>query len=183
LTYLVQSPRFFAAAIFGWTFVLVGNSAANGISFGVHILQALGKDASQGRVQAIAMAAAALLGVIHGLGRKFGIYLNNLFALAKVLILCMIIILGFIVLHNSVIPREPLSYANLDVHTCFQHVESGPRGTRGFASAYLNIIFTFSGWSQANYVSRIMWSLWCWLKVCVARFSAKLQLQTARLSG
>jgi hypothetical protein len=28
--------------------------------------------------------------------------------------LCMIILLGFIVLHNLIIPREPDAYANLD---------------------------------------------------------------------
>ena len=156
LTYLVQSPRFFAACMFGWSFVLIGNSAANCISFGVHILQAVGKDASQGKVQAIALGTAVVVCTIHGLGRKIGIWLNNIFALAKVLMLCMIIILGFIVLHNSIIPREPDAYANLDTKTCFEHVELGPRGARSFASAYLDIIFTYGGWNQANYVSLIL---------------------------
>ena len=156
LTYLIQSPRFFAACMFGWSFVLVGNSAANCISFGVHILQAAGANASQGKVQGIALGIAVVVCTIHGLGRKFGIWLNNIFASVKVLILCMIIILGFIVLHNSIIPREPGAYANLDRQTCFEHVEKGPRGARSFASAYLDIIFTYSGWSQANYVSLIL---------------------------
>lgn len=155
LTYLVQSPRFFAACMFGWTFVLVGNSAANCMSFGVHIIQAFEGDASHaGKVQAIAITVATVVCTIHALGRNFGITLNNIFATGKVGMLCVVIILGFMVLHNTVITRDPGSYANLAPATSFKPVATGPRGAHGYAAAYLDIIFTFGGWNQANYVSQ-----------------------------
>lgn len=133
-------------------FILFGNAAANCISFAVHILLAVGKEPRQGEVQGIAIAAGTIVCLIHAFGRKAGIYLNTGFAIIKVAMLCIIIILGFVVLKGTWIPRDANSYANLSLHSSFQHVGSAPR-FRDYTVAYLDIIFAFGGWNQANYVS------------------------------
>jgi len=138
--------------MFGWSFVLIATSAANCISFGIHLRLAMGHGTSDHVAQCIALGTVTIICVIHVLGRRVGIFLSNIFASAKVMMLCIIIILGFIVLHDKAIHREPASYANLNIHTSFKHIGTTPVGTRGYASAFLSIIFTYSGWHQANYV-------------------------------
>ncbi|KAA8571418.1 hypothetical protein MFRU_026g00320 [Monilinia fructicola] len=154
LKFLARHPRYMAICMFGFVFIVVGNSAANCVSFGVHILAAAGVDDPQkGAVQGIALGTAWLVTLLHALGRMFGIHLNSVFAVTKVSILILIIILGFIVLNNHTehLHRDPLSYTNLNPNTSFKQLGTGDHA-RGFAAAYLNIIFTCGGWNQANYV-------------------------------
>lgn len=157
LKFLARHPRYMAICMFGFVFIVVGNSAANCVSFGVHILAAAGVDDPQkGAVQGIALGTAWLVTLLHALGRMFGIHLNSVFAVTKVSILILIIILGFIVLNNHTehLHRDPLSYTNLNPNTSFKQLGTGDHA-RGFAAAYLNIIFTCGGWNQANYVNNL----------------------------
>ncbi|KAH8810834.1 amino acid permease-domain-containing protein [Xylogone sp. PMI_703] len=152
LLYLLPKPPFLVACLLGWNLILVGTSAPNCLAFSLHLLQAMGYEASPTIVRVVAVGTVALVCMIHVLGRKFGIIAGNAFAVVKVLMLCLIIILGLITLHNTTIPREKSSYANLDKNNIFKHIGTGPAPARGYASAFLNIIFTYSGWHQANYV-------------------------------
>ncbi|TEY36169.1 hypothetical protein BOTCAL_0563g00050 [Botryotinia calthae] len=154
LAFLVDHPKYMATCMFGFTFVVVGNSAANCISFAVHCLAAAGiNDPPKGAVQGIALGTAWLVTLLHALGRMFGVHLNSVFAVTKVSMLIMIIIMGFMVLNNHTehFHRDPLSYTNLDTSTSFKELGKGDHA-HGFAAAYLNIIFTCGGWNQANYV-------------------------------
>lgn len=150
---IFEGPKFMAACIFGWTFLWIGNSAANCVSFGVHIWAAIKNDTPRrGCVQGIALGACWIVFLLHATSRKIGLRVNAFFAITKVAILAMIIVLGFIVLNNHThhIPREKASYSNLLRKSSFKNLGSS-NGLGVFAS-YLNIIFTFGGWNQANYV-------------------------------
>lgn len=154
LDYLVKRPKYLAICMFGFVFVIVGNSAANCVSFGLHVLAAAGyENPKKGEVQGVALATAWLVALLHALGRMFGVHLNSVFAVTKVSMLIMIIVLGFMVLNNHTqnLHRDPLSYTSLDSKTSFKHLGTSDNA-RGFASSYLSIIFTFGGWNQANYV-------------------------------
>ncbi|KAJ8059581.1 hypothetical protein OCU04_011236 [Sclerotinia nivalis] len=154
LKFLAKHPKYMAICMFGFIFVVVGNSAANCVSFAVHFLAAAGiNDPRKGAVQGIALGTAWLVTLLHAIGRMFGVHLNSVFAVTKVSMLIMIIILGFMVLNNHIehLHRDPLPYTNLDPKTSFKELGTGDHA-RGFAAAYLNIIFTCGGWNQANYV-------------------------------
>lgn len=98
-------------------------------------------------------ALQLLLCVIHGLGCKAVIHLNTSFAVIKFGMLWTIIGLGFAVLART-INREPPSFSNLDPKTSFKNLNlESVGGARGFARAYLDVIFSFGGFNQANYAS------------------------------
>lgn len=167
LKFLAKHPKYMATCMFGFIFVVVGNSAANCVSFAVHCLAAAGiNDPPKGAVQGIALGTAWLVTLLHALGRMFGVHLNSVFAVTKVLMLIMIIIMGFMVLNNHTehFDRDPLSYTNLDTSTSFKELGKGDHA-RGFAAAYLNIIFTCGGWNQANYVGTVLANLCCLTKI------------------
>lgn len=163
LKFLAKHPKYMAICMFGFIFVVVGNSAANCVSFAVHCLAAAGiNKPHMGVVQGIALGTAWLVTLLHALGRMFGVHLNSAFAVTKVSMLIMIIILGFMVLNNHTehLHRDPTSYKNLDSKTSFKDLETEDHA-RGFAAAYLNIIFTCGGWNQANYVCAALIAVFC----------------------
>ncbi|KAG9857559.1 hypothetical protein KCU98_g937, partial [Aureobasidium melanogenum] len=167
-------PRFFAACLFGIPFCIVDNSAANAISFAYHLLLATksGSDLSGKAVTGVAILAAVVVCLIHVTNRRYGIILNNVFATTKVLILCMIIVLGCVVwggnpLHggspdpsnmscsvSSMSTNSSTWMTNLDHSSILENVKSlgSGIGSAGYGPAYLQVIFSFGGFNQANYV-------------------------------
>lgn len=210
LNHLLKKPPYLATCLFGWTFILVGNSAANCISFGSHVLKAAynNETPSPGLTTLVALAAAWVVFLTHSLGRMAGIHLNTAFAMLKVAILLMIVILGFMVRGNAVHYMSPTSEfpsdlgnftflanktswgypflvngtyfypsTNLNPTTSFREIGTNrPSGAR-FASAYLNIIFTFGGWNQANYVSSKIRRFTIILLTCFHRYWVKSKNQ------
>lgn len=167
-------PKFFAACLFGIPFCIIGNSAANAISFAYHLLLAVrpSNDASGKAVTGVAISAAIVVCLIHVTNRRYGIILNNMFATIKVLILCMIVVLGCVVwggnpLHGGSSDPSDMSCSvsatntssstwmtNLNRSSILANVPSlgNKVGSAGYAPAYLQVIFAFGGFNQANYV-------------------------------
>ena len=156
LNYLLKRPRFLATCVFGVAFILVGNASANALSFARHVLAAAGYSGNiQNSVRGIAIGTVTGVCLLHGLWRKMGIAVNNVFAFIKILILVMIIIVDFASIGGKVFGVEPPAGANLDPHNSFSGAQNEPYG---YASAYLAVVFAFGGFNQANYVSRtILW--------------------------
>ncbi|KAG9659277.1 hypothetical protein KCU64_g3957, partial [Aureobasidium melanogenum] len=140
MNWIWHHPRFFAACLFGIPFCIIGNSAANAISFAYHLMLAIksGSDSSGWVVTGVAISAAVIVCAIHGTNRRYGIILNNVFATIKVMVLSM----------------NHTWMANLDHSSVFEKVKSPEDkiGSAGYAPAYLQVIFAFGGFNQANYV-------------------------------
>ncbi|KAG9705755.1 hypothetical protein KCU86_g3754, partial [Aureobasidium melanogenum] len=182
MNWIWHHPRFFAACLFGIPFCMIGNSAANAISFAYHLILAIGSGSNPSGwvVTGVAISAAVIVCAIHGTNRRYGIILNNVFATIKVLVLCTIFVLGCVVwggssLHGDSPDTSSSSnpsnssnlscsvsstamnhtwMANLDHGSVFGKVKSlGDKvGSAGYAPAYLQVIFAFGGFNQANYI-------------------------------
>ena len=73
--------------------------ATNSIAFGMSVLDAAGMNDIKGHdeiVRGIAVGVATFSCVIHGIWRQGGIYLNNILAVMKILILIMMFLLGML---------------------------------------------------------------------------------------
>lgn len=134
--------------MYGFAFILLGNVAANSISFGIRVLQAADRPVSNFVVRGIAIAVVTFACFMHGYWRQGGIYLSNLFAVVKVAMLLLIIVTGFIS-YSGVFNRPAAGPDNFDPHTTFRNPERGPFG---FAESFLSILFAYGGFNQANYV-------------------------------
>lgn len=158
VNYLIKKPKFFASCVYGITFILIGNASANALSFASHVLSASGHTeiyaASPPRylgnlVSGIAVGTMILVCLMHGIWRRLGIAVNNVFALFKLLMLLMIIILGFMSIGGKVFGTPPPVSDNLAPSNSFKNAQ---KETYGYAEAYLAVIFAFGGFNQANYV-------------------------------
>jgi amino acid transporter len=150
LNYLLKTPRFFASCVYGITFILIGNAASNALSFASHVVTASGSDVYRGTpskkvsntVRGVAIATITAVCLLHGIWRRAGIVVNNMFALFKLLMLLMIIILGFMSIGGKVFDTPPSISDNLAPSKSFKNTQAD---AYGYAEAYLSIVFAFGG--------------------------------------
>lgn len=159
---IFKRPAFFTTCLFGVIFVFIGTAAMNALSFGIRVLEAAGeKDPDNWKARGIAIVVVTFAVVLHGTWRQAGILVNNAFAIVKVLILLLFIITGFVALGNGFNPstiatsegyvtNSTVAAINFDTSKSFKDKSSG---SYGYVESFLAIIFAFSGFNQANYVS------------------------------
>lgn len=99
-------------------------------------------------VRAIAIGAATFSCIIHGIWRQGGIYLNNILAAMKILILLMIFIIGLLA-YGGVFGKALVSNGALKSPSTFS---GGKADAYGYAESFLSILFAWGGFNQANYV-------------------------------
>ncbi len=136
---------FLATCIYGISFIVLGNSAANCVAFGQAVLDAANIPLSPGKVFGISFAVNTFCCLLHSISRRWGILLNNFLGSVKLLMLFFFIIIGFIWMKSGV------ANANLDSRTAFSTTNS-PKLPFLYAEALLFIMFPYSGFHQINYV-------------------------------
>ncbi len=148
----------------------------NALSFGLRVLDAANTPVNNWNVRGIAIAVVTFAVILHGIWRQAGLYLNNAFAMIKILILVLFIITGliswgggfhpnslrknhtvtssnFIVYtnitnSNSSLENPAVAPSNLNVHNAFKDIA---KGSYGFVEAFLAVVFAYGGFNQANY--------------------------------
>lgn len=140
-------------------FILLGNAAANCIAFAINLLQlcgrgndkydsdgkSLGNDdiysmAYRFQVTAVAIGSSVTVCFVHAMWRKWGIRINNVFAVAKILIMVSIIIFAFVAAAHNKGNSKNFSYSHDDTEA------------RQYGVSLLYVVFSYGGWNQANYV-------------------------------
>lgn len=121
----------------------------NALAFGIRVLEAAGRTPDNITVRGIAIAVTTFAVVLHGTWRQAGLFLNTGFAMVKILILLLIIITGFISLGGG-FRNDQAASKNFNVHNAFKDTANDPYG---LAESFLSVLFAYSGFNQANYVS------------------------------
>ena len=135
--------------IFGFGFIAFGNMAANCVSFANRAMRAADiENPSNAEVRGIAIGVAVATCFIHSISRRGGIWLNNILAMIKILILLAIVGTAIAVgvglknTKNVFIDNVTPSHAFGDIS----------RNSNGYSEAFLAIIFSISGFEQPTYV-------------------------------
>jgi hypothetical protein len=135
--------------VFGISYIILGNMAGNCLIFGIRALQAANVPVTDNAVRGLAIGAATAACLLHSFSRRGGIWLGNVFALIKVLILLFIIITG-ISAWAGVFHTKTYASDNMALENAFAHSSND---SFGYTEAFLAVIFSWSGFDQANYVS------------------------------
>lgn len=145
-----RSNILFSTCAFGIVFIAFGNMAGNSISFATRVLLAAGvEEPSGGAVRGIAIGIATLTCFIHAFSRRFGIWLSNVLAVMKVLILLLIIITAVVVGAGGLDHTANVISDNTSTDRSF---EGASQDLNNYAHGFLAIMFSFSGFEQPNYV-------------------------------
>jgi hypothetical protein len=131
--------------------VLLGFSSGNSLAFGRYITYAAGgqvKDSYAAR--GIGVACATFAVVLHATLPKWGIRLFNVLGVFKVAVLLFIVFSGFAALAGHRLVPDPKNFDNAFA------IESGEGygggGAYAYSNALLNIVYSYKGWENANYV-------------------------------
>jgi Amino acid permease len=141
--------------MYGIVFIILGNLSGNAIAFGIYVMSAAGyDDPSRGSIIGLAIGALSCACLVHVASRRGGIILNNIFAVVKVAILLLIIILGFIRSRGYTFGghanADDFPTTNFELNKSFKgDMQNAP----SFADALLLSVFTYSGFKQPFYVS------------------------------
>jgi amino acid transporter len=135
--------------LFAITYVVIGNMAGNCLIFGIRVLMAANVPVTNGTVRGIAICVATAACFIHSFSRRGGIWLGNVFALLKILILVLIIITSICALAGA-FHGTSSAEQNLSIHNSFANAS---QDSYGYTQAFLSVLFASAGFEQPNYVS------------------------------
>ena len=136
--------------MYGISFVVLGNLSGNAIAFGIYVMNAAGySDPTKGSVLGLAIGALSLTVLLHMVSRRAGIVINDIFAVLKVALLLIIIVLGFLKARGSTLGGQPNATPNFDTATSFK---PGAAEVPSVSNSLLYIIYTYSGFEQPFYV-------------------------------
>lgn len=124
--------------------VLLGWAASNSVVFGQYVLSAAGVEPGRWNQRGIGLACLSFAFLVHSCALKWGLRLQNLLGLVKLAIILVIIVTGWVALAG---------HMKVDVPHNFKNAFEGTKGSGyGIVMALYNIIWSFVGYSNANYV-------------------------------
>ncbi len=96
LEYVYRRPKFLATAMYAGYVVLLGWAGSNSVVFGEYILNAAQVEVNRWNQRGVGLACITAAFLIHGFALNWGLRLQNLLGVIKLLILLLIIITGFV---------------------------------------------------------------------------------------
>lgn len=140
LEFVYRKPKFLTTCLYTGYVILLGWAAGNSVIFGEYILHAAQVEVTRWNQRGIALACLTTAFLIHGTALKWGIRLQNFLGILKIIVIILIIVAP---LANLKKVRE---------NNSFNDSFAGTTGSSyGIVTALYNIIWSYVGYSNANY--------------------------------
>jgi amino acid transporter len=144
LEYFYRRPKFLVTCMFAMYAFLLGWAASNSVVFGEYILYAAGKEVTRWNQRGVGLACVTFSFLVHGVALKWGLRLQNLLGIFKLVVILMIVVSGWVALAGGIKGLEPThAFSNAFAHT--------QGSAYGIVTALYNVIWSFIGYSNANY--------------------------------
>lgn len=140
LEFVYRRPKFLTTSLYTGYVILLGWAAGNSVIFGEYILHAAQVEVTRWNARLLGLGGLTVAFLIHGTALKWGIRLQNFLGVIKILIIIIIIVSP---LANLSKVRE-----NTNLSRPFEGTKSS---AYGIVTALYNIIWSFVGYSNANY--------------------------------
>lgn len=96
LEYVFRRPRFLATGFYAGYVILLGWAGSNSVVFGEYILNAAQIEVNRWNQRGIGLACITSAFLIHGLALKWGLRLQNLLGIIKLLVILIIVVSGWV---------------------------------------------------------------------------------------
>lgn len=143
LEFVYRRPKFLITALYAGYVVLLGWAGSNSIVFGEYILNAANVPVGRWNQRGVGLACITSAFLIHGLALKWGLRLQNALGVIKLLILLLVIVSGFAALGGHLQIEKPNNFDNAFANTT--------GSAYGIVTALYNVIWSYIGYSNANY--------------------------------
>lgn len=146
-----KKPPFLATSVFAVQMILLGFSAGNSLAFGRYVLLAVGHPLPDGWIaRSIAVLCITFVVSLHAALPQWGLRLTNALGVFKVLVLLVIVFSGFAALAGYRLVPDPHNFD--DIWAVEKGDGYGGGGAYTFATAMLQVVYSYKGWENANYV-------------------------------
>ncbi|KAK8879025.1 high-affinity methionine permease [Apiospora arundinis] len=145
-----RHPRYLATCVLASQMILLGFSSGNSLAFGRYVLLAAGQKDDSWIARGIGIACVTFATVLHAVLPRWGLRLVNVLGVFKVVILLLIVFSGFAALAGHRRVPDPHNFDN-----AFRLEKGngwGGGGAYTYSTALLNVIYSYKGWENANYV-------------------------------
>ncbi|KKA28283.1 hypothetical protein TD95_001846, partial [Thielaviopsis punctulata] len=151
-----RKPAYLATCIFAVQFVLFAVSTGNCISFSSYILYAATDDTHERSKlsRGIAVAVMTFVSLVHAFLPRTGIYISNALGAFKLVLLLLVICCGFAALAGHRATPDPHNFSSFNGGTNGDSSVSvaASASASGYATALLQVLYSYGGWENANYV-------------------------------
>ncbi|KAF4126071.1 Amino acid permease [Geosmithia morbida] len=147
-----RHPRYLATCVLASQMILLGFSTGNSLAFGRYVLYASGWGSNDGwPARGVGIAAITFSVALHAVLPKWGIRLVNVLGVFKVVTLLFIVFSGFAALAGRG-KDVPEPRANFRHAFDIDYDIGGAGGAQAYSNAILNVVYSYKGWENANYV-------------------------------
>ncbi|KAK1772127.1 putative high affinity methionine permease [Phialemonium atrogriseum] len=144
LEYVFRKPKFLTTGLYTGYVVLLGWASGNSVIFGEYILHAANVEVNRWNQRGVGLACITTAFLIHGLALKWGIRLQNFLGVVKIIIILIIVVAGWVALAGHVkLDEKPHNFNNA--------FEGTTGSAYGVVTALYNVIWSYIGYSNANY--------------------------------
>jgi amino acid transporter len=143
LEYVYRRPKFLVTAMYTGYVVLLGWAGSNSVVFGEYILNAANVEVGRWNQSGVGLACVTSAFLIHGCALNWGLRLQNFLGIVKLLILLLVIVSGFAALGGHLRIDKPDNFSNA--------FEGTTGSAYGIVTALYNVIWSYIGYSNANY--------------------------------
>ncbi|PHH84321.1 hypothetical protein CDD83_2119 [Cordyceps sp. RAO-2017] len=140
LEYVYRRPRFLTTCLYTGYVLLLGWAAGNSVIFGEYILHAARVEVTRWNQRGIALACLTGAFLVHGVALKWGIRIQNFLGILKILVIVIIIIAP---LFNLSKVRQNNNFS--------RPFDGTTASAYSVVTALYNVIWSFVGYSNANY--------------------------------
>ncbi|EON97722.1 putative high affinity methionine permease protein [Phaeoacremonium minimum UCRPA7] len=144
LEYVFRKPKFLTTGLYTGYVVLLGWAASNSVVFGEYILHAANVEVDRWNQRGVGLACITTAFLIHGTALKWGLRLQNFLGIIKLIVVLIIVVSGWVALGGHVkLAEKPHNFTNA--------FEGTTGSAYGVVTALYNVIWSYIGYSNANY--------------------------------
>jgi amino acid transporter len=143
LEYVFRKPKFLATGMYTGYVILLGWAGSNSVVFGEYILHAANVEVGRWNQRGVGLCCITAAFLIHGLALKWGLRLQNLLGAIKLIIILIIVVSGWAALGGALKIEKPDNFTNA--------FEGTTGSAYGVVTALYNVIWSYIGYSNANY--------------------------------
>ena len=106
LEFVYRRPKFLVTGLYTGYVVLLGWAGSNSVVFGEYILHAANVEVGRWNQRGVGLACITTAFLIHGLALKWGLRLQNLLGVIKLIIILIIVVAGWVSYHGNHFSRR-----------------------------------------------------------------------------
>ena len=140
LEFVYRKPRYLATGVYTGYVVLLGWAGSNSVVFGEYILNAAQVEVNRWNQRGVGLACITSAFLVHAFALKWGLRLQNLIGVVKLIILLIIVVAGWAALGGALKVEKPNNFTNA--------FEGTTGSAYGIVTSLYNVIWSYIGKSK-----------------------------------